>query len=95
MTKLEIDRLILDTNELGKVIENCDILISNIKDLEVKERYTKEMLEYIGHYNLMCQILKVELDKYMKSQRESGSNVESLIYNKVIRSLRPKDIKVF
>lgn len=95
MTKIEIDRLILDTNELGRVIENCDLLINNIKDLEVKERYIKEMLEYIGYYNTLCHVLKVELDKYMKLQRESGSNVESLIYNKVIRSLKPKDIKIF
>lgn len=85
-TKTEINELLVDTLDVGKRVITTHKLIDSLKDINLQQNYQQELQEMIASYYAMCDVLKHQLEVYLKYERDNNIPV-TLIYEKLLRRM--------
>lgn len=88
MRSREIDEFIIDVNQVGQHIKSIDELITKMESKDLRDHYRSQMLDLIEQYNIMCEILEKQINKFIDDERKNGNNIESLYYNKILKTLK-------
>lgn len=82
----ELNQLIIDTYEVGQRILRMKNLIDMLNNPSTKAKYNEEVFSLLEDFNLMCDLLKKELEDYIKLEKEKNLPV-NLSYRKILRDL--------
>lgn len=82
----KIEDLKKDLLDLGWRIRVCDQLIIKISDTDLRDFYNKQLLELIKDYYKLEEILKKEIDCYIKEE----SNVIDFNMRKLKKNMETK-----
>lgn len=88
--KAKIDELLFDVLDLAKRIKMVDKLVSTVQNQDLQKSYDEDLLDMIHAYKTMARVLEVELEHYIKFEKENNLPI-ALNYRKVLRELKKID----